>query len=502
MTRWSRPSWSRLNWIGDLGDNPPNQTAYSFVVPGGATFDTVVDREDPAGSCPGVNLAWSSDRPWANSAPSIDGVAAVGRELKPAIDVWAGDPAVTRQWLRCDAAGSGCADILGATGGSYVPGDADIGHTIALRETGTADGLTSTSNVSTATKPVFIPAVVHEGGLGAGDQSMAGKLNVVSPPSSCASPKATPAEAPTFNEFFLYETTAVNSLINEPACMTVTRGFTCFGNTTTVYSPSFSPNAIAQNYVADDNRGGTLTYTLAPGQVSVVTMSNFDPSFPCPQYTMLVGSMAPFATASPALSGPAVEGSPQTTTNGEWGGSPSFQQSWLRCDADGNACEPIAGAVGASYTPTAADVSHRLRSRIVATQVNTSSADSAPSAVIGPDATPPRGTLALGRTNPNKIVKRGFIPVTATCDESCTVKVSAVVSKKAAKRLGKKRRIASGKGTARPGTRAKLRVKLTRRARRALRNKRLVRFQLVATFADARGNAAGVRKKAVLKRKR
>jgi hypothetical protein len=496
------PASITSNWLGDLGDNPPAATSYGFVAAAGADFETVVERETSSGSCGGITVTWSSDRPWANAAPHIGGIAAVGLELKPDLDIWAGDPLVSHQWLRCDDAGANCAEIPGATSVTYVPVDADIGHTIALRQRATADGFTSTSELSFRTRRVFIPAVTHDGGLGAGDQSMAGKLNVVAPASSCEVPKAVPAQAPTFNEFFLFETVPVHSLINEPTCMTVTRGFACFGNQTTVYSPSFSPQAITENYVADDNRGGTLNYPLAPGQVSTVVVSTWDQSFPCPQYTMLVGSMAPFATVSPALGGPAVEGTPETTTNGEWGGAPSFQQSWLRCDADGNACEAIAGAGGASYTPAAADVGHRLRSRITATQVNTSTADSAPSAVIGPDATPPHGTLALGRTNLTKVVKRGFIPVTATCDESCTVKVSAVVSKKAAKRLGTNRKVASGKGTARPGKRSKLRVKLTRRARRALRGKRLVRFQLVATFTDARGNASGVRRKAALKRKR
>lgn len=490
------------NWLGDLGDNPPASTAYGFVAAGGGDFETVVERETTSGSCGGINVTWSSDRPWAIGAPQIGGIAAVGRELSAPSDVWAGSPAVARQWLRCDGAGSACSDIPGATDAAYVPSDADIGHTIALRESATADGFTSTSELSSRTRPVFIPAVVHDGGLGAGDQSMAGKLNVVSPASSCDAPKAAPAQVPTFNEFFLYESVTVGSLINEPACMTVTRGFTCFGNLTTVYSPSLSLNAITENYVADDNRGGTLNYTLAPGQGSVVVVSNWDSSFPCPQYTMLVGSMAPFATARPDVGGGAVEGGSLTTTNGAWGGSPSFQQSWLRCDTDGNACEPIAGANGSSYKPGAADVGRRLRSRITATQVNTSSADSAPSAVVAPDGTPPHGTLALARTNLKKVLKRGFIPVTATCDEDCTVKVSAVVSKKAAKRLGKKRRIASGKGTARPGARSKLRLKLTRRARRGLRKMRLVRFQLVGTFEDARANRGTARKGARLRRPR
>ena len=30
------PSSIRTNWIGDLGNNPPAQTSYSFIVPGGA----------------------------------------------------------------------------------------------------------------------------------------------------------------------------------------------------------------------------------------------------------------------------------------------------------------------------------------------------------------------------------------------------------------------------------------------------------------------------------
>jgi len=494
------PSAITSHWIGDLGDHPPDQTAYSFTVPGGAQFETVVDEVSSTANCPGVNVTWTSDRPWANLEPIVRGVAAVGREIRTNQDVWQGDPAVSEQWLRCDAAGSGCAAIPGATDLAYVPTDADIGHALALRESATENGLTSTA-FSRATRPVIIPAIVRDDSLAAGDASMTQKLAPTNTPSTCDTPKAAPG-ATGFNQLHLYDAIPITSLINEPLCVSVQHGFDCFLSLTTVYSPSFAPAQIQQNYVADDGLSGALSYTLAAGATSVAVHSDTSGLNQCTHYTMVVGSMAPFATASPALGGPAVEGLPETTTNGEWGGSPSFRQSWLRCDGDGNACEPIAGASGASYTPKAADVGHRLRSRITATQVNTSSADSAPSAVIAPDSTPPRGTIALARTNLKRVVKRGFIPVAATCDENCTVKVSAVVSKKAANRLGKRRRIASGSGSARPGTRSKLRVKLTRRARRSLRKRQLVRFQLVATFTDARGNAAGVRKKAALKRKR
>jgi hypothetical protein len=483
------PANITTNWLGDLGDT--DETAYSFVVGGGGTCDTVIDRDDPSGSCPGVTLTWTSDHPWANFAPQIGGLAAVGRELSSASDIWAGDPAVAHQWLRCDAGGSGCTAIPGATDAKYVPSDADIGHALEVQETATESGVTSTSLASDPTMPVVIPAIVRDDSLGAGDSAMPQKLSISGTPSSCESPKSAPAPMG-FNEFHLYDKFTVTSLINEPTCMFVA-GTPCSIGVIAVYSPKFVPASIAQNYVADDSAYERLSYTLPAGATTETVRSDWSGFNSCPHYTMLFGTVAPFATASPAVSGAAVEGGALTTSNGEWGGSPSFQQSWLRCDVDGNACEPIAGATGASYTPRAADVDHRLRSRVTATEVNRSSADSAPSPVIGRDVTPPHGTLKLGRTNLEQVLKRRYIPVTVTCDERCAVTVRAA-------RKGK--RIAAGRGTAAPGTEKKLKVKLTRRARRTLRRVRIVRFRLDAKFTDARGNASSARKNAKLRRKR
>jgi hypothetical protein len=447
-----------------------------------------------------VDVTWTSDRPWAYLEPIVRGVAAVGLEIRTNQDVWQGDPEVSEQWLRCDAAGSGCGAIPGATDPAYVPTNADVGHALALRESATENGLTSTA-VSRATEPTVIPAIVRDDSLAAGDASMMGKLAATNTPSTCDTPKSAPNTAG-FNDLHLYDAIPIASLINEPLCVYVQHGLDCSLSLVTVYSPTFAPAQIQQNYVADDGLSGALSYTLPAGATSAAVHSDWAGLNMCAHYTMVVGATAPFATGSPAVGGPAEEGSPETTTDGEWGGSPSFQRSWVRCDAAGGACEPIAGATGASYTPAAADVGHRLRSRITATQVNASSADSAPSPVIGPDRTPPHGTIALGRTNLKMVLKRGFIPVTATCDEACSVKVSAVVSKKAAKRLGKKRTIARGRGSAKLGSKAKLRVKLTRRAHRALRSVRLVRFRLVATFTDARGNRGAARRGSRLKRPR
>ncbi len=83
---------------------------------------------------------------------------------------------------------------------------------------------------------------------------------------------------------------------------------------------------------------------------------------------MVVGSDGPFAADRPALGGAPAAGTPLATTNGTWTGTPTFAYAWMRCDAAGGGCAPIAGADGASYTPTADDVGSTLRSRVTATQ--------------------------------------------------------------------------------------------------------------------------------------
>ena len=212
------PASITANWIRDLGLSPPG--SYSVVVPAGARFETVVDEVNSAASCGGVNVTWTSDRPWAGARPFPSGLPAVGQTLTSGFDVWSGSPAVGRQWKRCDAAGGSCVDIPGATGQNYVPSDDDVGHRIRIDESATENGLTSTVEGRTTATPVFIPAVTFEGqSLVAGDPAVSGHLAVVAPPSSCAAPKSAPATSG--NEIRFYDVFAVRSLINEPACVSV-----------------------------------------------------------------------------------------------------------------------------------------------------------------------------------------------------------------------------------------------------------------------------------------
>ena len=497
-----------VNWVGDLGNSPPAQTSYGFTLASGARFETVVDEVLNTANCGGVDVTWSSDRPWAAARPFAAGLTAVGQTLTSNFDVWPGNPAVGRQWKRCDATGGSCVDIPSATGQSYVPTDDDIGHTIRVDESATEGGLTSTVNGRATATPVFIPAVTHEGqSLAPGDSAVSGHLALTSTPSSCAAPKSAPTTSG--NESRFYDTFTVTSLVNEPACVWLAQiptssGLFCSSHLV-LYSPTFVPANLSSNYAADDAGRTALSSTLAPGASAQLVIFDDGLFHMCSDYALMIGADAPFATGRPVLGGSSAAGTPVTTTNGIWNGAPAFAYSWQRCDASGGGCVPIGGANGPAYTPTTADVGSTLRARVTATRAGRSaSSDSAPTGVITADRTAPRGTIRLGSRNLAKIVKSGRIPMRVTCDEACSAVVQVRVTRKLAKALGLRRKtvIAKARGSVTAGTRKTLRGKLPRKARRAMRRRKSLKLSLAATFTDAAGNRAKQTRKGTLKRPR
>ncbi len=70
-------------------------------------------------------------------APAISGAPAVGFATSAGSGRWSGTAPITltRQWLRCDAAGQNCQAIPGATASSYLPAVADYTHTLRLAVT-------------------------------------------------------------------------------------------------------------------------------------------------------------------------------------------------------------------------------------------------------------------------------------------------------------------------------------------------------------------------------
>jgi hypothetical protein len=84
----------------------------------------------------------------------------------------------------------------------------------------------------------------------------------------------------------------------------------------------------------------------------------------------------PVNTAEPRISGAATVGATLTTSQGSWSNSPTgFAYQWVRCprsggQANGGNCATIGGATTTSYIASTADVGHRLRVRVTASNAD------------------------------------------------------------------------------------------------------------------------------------
>jgi uncharacterized protein YukE len=102
------------------------------------------------------------------------------------------------------------------------------------------------------------------------------------------------------------------------------------------------------------------THTIA------LTVSAIDASGTSSAYASAVGpvasAVAPFvSTVQPGVTGKVQQGQSVQVDAGAWSRTPtSVAYSWLRCNANGRLCTPIASAAAASYTVTAADTGHAL----------------------------------------------------------------------------------------------------------------------------------------------
>ncbi len=91
------------------------------------------------------------------SKPTISGTPQQGQTLTVTHAAWASATpltAIADQWEQCDLFGGGCQPIPGQTGTTYTLTPGDVGHTIAVSETASNIGGTSTAVVSSATAPV------------------------------------------------------------------------------------------------------------------------------------------------------------------------------------------------------------------------------------------------------------------------------------------------------------------------------------------------------------
>jgi hypothetical protein len=103
---------------------------------------------------------------------------------------------------------------------------------------------------------------------------------------------------------------------------------------------------------------------------------------------------APSNTSLPSISGSARDGSLLRASHGSWTGSPtSYDYQWLRCDAQAGNCASVAGATSDHYTVQTADVGHRLRVQVTATNASGSgNATSRPTGVVQATGAAPKNS--------------------------------------------------------------------------------------------------------------
>ena len=254
--------------------------------------------------------------PWANppgpGAPS--GTAKDGAGLAAPIVSWAdpGSLSLSYQWIACSAA-SGCDPISGATSATYFLQASDVGMTIQVVITATANGAsTSVTSGSTAavqplndgTASVTPPAPVQDGQIfAATDGSWHGATGLA----------------------FSYVWKRCDS--TGAACQAIS-------------------GATSQTYTAGaPDVGQTLRVTVSASKNGSASTGSSDSN--------QTAVIAPLSTGTPSLTGAAQDGQSLTASSpaGDWDGVASLTQTYqfYRCDANGGAC---AAVVAVSSSPT------------------------------------------------------------------------------------------------------------------------------------------------------
>jgi len=314
-----------------LGSSPPDDYLGRSVIAGEPGFDGSLSNVafyDTALSASRILAHYRAGKfPVNTGLPVISGHDTQGKALTAKAGSWSGLEPVTfaYQWLRCNSAGEACANIEGAESTSYTLGNADVGRTLRVAVSASSSaGAGSATSAPTAPiagiKPANTTLPVVSGSAVAG-----GLLT--------ASAGVWEGSTP-FSYAYVWE-----------ACGS--RGQGC---------KAISGANGASYRVLGSQIGMKL-------QVLVTASNAAGSKSASSTETAEVGPGAPANTVLPRVFGPTEVGQSLNASAGAWAGSEPFSYSyqWQSCDSAGEDCSNIAGATGASYTPTAGELGGALR---------------------------------------------------------------------------------------------------------------------------------------------
>ena len=144
-------------------------TANSYTVAGGDvgfTLRSRVTAQNGDGQGKAASAATAvvvaKAGPPNTAPPTISGTTTVGSTLTASPGTWTGSGITfTYQWRQCDASGSNCNPISGATATTYVIPSGDVGHTLKVAVTATdATGPNTVASSATAVVTAGVTAPV------------------------------------------------------------------------------------------------------------------------------------------------------------------------------------------------------------------------------------------------------------------------------------------------------------------------------------------------------
>jgi hypothetical protein len=156
-------------WIGVITGAASNVAAFRYdavaaardynanAYAGGPTnpFGTVTTDNEQASLYATYSPEEAPAAPVNTSPPTITGIPQQGQPLSEHNGSWTNSPtSFAYQWLQCDALGSGCLPISGATKQTYVSIAGDVEHTLRVQETTGNEGGAGAAAVSAATAKV------------------------------------------------------------------------------------------------------------------------------------------------------------------------------------------------------------------------------------------------------------------------------------------------------------------------------------------------------------
>jgi hypothetical protein len=276
----------------------------------------------------------------ARTNPSVSGVDTSGSVLTATHGSWATEAEATYayQWQRCDADGTNCQPIEGASGETYEVATADVGatvRTVVTAEDSTHIGIAISEQTSEITSGSVIEnsAGPTLSGIASEGETLTVSHGEWSGPESISY---------TYQWIICYPGT-------EP-CGAIA------GATSAEYTPT------------SGDVGATLQaeVTAISGQRTATATTTAS--------SEVTAAPAPVNTTAPRVSviGPATSEAILTTTGGAWehvdpGAVPgALKYQWERCEPSGENCQEIGEAAAETYDASSADIGSRLRVQVTA----------------------------------------------------------------------------------------------------------------------------------------